>query len=59
MSIAVDLIELGRVLERFDYAYLTTTDAAGRPHVVAVFPIVERGHAQPTRTIRRLTTSLT
>jgi len=38
MSIPVDLTELARVLERIDYAYLTTTDAACRPHVVAVSP---------------------
>jgi hypothetical protein len=43
MSIPVDLTELVRVLERFDYAYLTTTDAGCRPHVVAVSPVVEQG----------------
>jgi hypothetical protein len=43
MSIPVDLTELARVLERFDYAYLTTTDAECRAHVVAVSPVVEQG----------------
>lgn len=43
MSIPVDLTELARVLDRFDYAYLTTTDAQGRAHVVAVSPAVEPG----------------
>jgi hypothetical protein len=33
MSDLVDLTEFVRVLERFDYAYLMTTDAACRPHV--------------------------
>lgn len=42
MSIPVDLTELVRVLERFDYAYLTTTDAECRPHVVAVSPVVDK-----------------
>ncbi len=44
MSIQVDLSELAQVLERFNYAYLTTTDAEGRPHVVAVSPVVQQGH---------------
>lgn len=44
MSIPVDLTELARALDAFDYAYLTTTDAEGRPHVVAVTPAVEQGH---------------
>jgi hypothetical protein len=43
MSIPVDLTELVRVLDRFDYAYLTTTDAECRPHVVAVTPVAEQG----------------
>lgn len=43
MSIPVDPTELIRVLERFDYAYLTTMDAEYRPHVVAVSPVVEEG----------------
>ena len=38
MSIPVDPTELARVLERFDYAYLTTVDGEGRAHVVAVSP---------------------
>jgi hypothetical protein len=38
MSIPVDLTELARVLERFDYVYLPTTDAACWPHVVASPP---------------------
>ncbi|MGE3287298.1 MAG: pyridoxamine 5'-phosphate oxidase family protein [Pseudonocardia sp.] len=44
MSIPVDLTELARVLEQFDYAYLLTTDAECRPHVVAVSAVVEQGH---------------
>lgn len=42
MSIPVDLTELVRVLEDFDYAYLTTTDEQGRAHVVATSPVVDR-----------------
>jgi hypothetical protein len=41
MSIPVDLTELVRVLQQFDYAYLTTTDAEYRSHVVAVSPRAE------------------
>lgn len=42
MSVPVDLTELVRVLEGYDYAYLTTTDAECRPHVVAVSPAVDQ-----------------
>ncbi|MGE0299342.1 pyridoxamine 5'-phosphate oxidase family protein [Pseudonocardia sp.] len=44
MSIPVDLTELVRVLERFDYAYLLTTDAQCHPHVVAVSPVAGPEH---------------
>lgn len=41
MSIPVELAELAQVLERFDYAYLTTVDAECRAHVVAVAAVVD------------------
>jgi|SRR3954463_11104053 len=53
MSDLVDLTEFVRVLERFDYAYLMTTDAACRPHVVAVSPTVEQGRLTITDVGRR------
>ena len=42
MSIPVDLTELVRVLDSFDYAYLTTTDGHCQAHVVAVAPVVDQ-----------------
>jgi len=43
MSIEVPIDDLAETVERYDFAYVVTVSDSGRPHVVAVRPVVS-GH---------------
>ena len=43
MSIEVPIDELATTMERYDFAYVVTVSDSGRPHLVAVRPVVS-GH---------------
>ena len=47
MSIKVGLGKLETALSDYGYAYLITSSADGRPHAVAVTPVVARLPAHP------------
>ena len=43
MSIEVPIDDLAETVERYDFAYVVTVSDSGRPHVIAVRPVVS-GH---------------
>lgn len=55
MSIRVELGELAAALEAYSFAYLLTVNDDGRPHAVAVTPVLEDGAMRVSELGRRTT----